>query len=152
MKRSETIHFVAILIVVCLTFSSCKDDSTSANGALIEITNVTSNVIELNSCEIDQGDLATEFLFDMEVEASPDLDIDGVEFDLTWSNGDESPNIFTNEFTTGENLVSFDWCFRYGTTEWFELDLKILAENEEVESNEYKIRVNQPNGANKLWD
>lgn len=96
--------------------------------------------------------MATEFLFDIEYEATDEIDIDGVEFDLTWSNGDQSDNRFSSQFNANSNTVSFDWCFRFGNEqEWFELDLKILAEDEDVESNEFNIRVDRPEGANKSF-
>lgn len=131
--------------------TSCKDDSASSDsGASVEIINATSAIVELNACNIDSGNPATEYLYTIEYLANPaEIDIDGVEFDLTWSDGDEDPNIFTNEFDRNGSTLEFDWCFRFGDTEWFELDLKILADDEQVESNEFNIRVERPDGANK---
>lgn len=141
---------VIIMGMLVLTVTSCKDDSTSSEDISIEILNVTQSLIELNECDIDSGLPASEFLFEMEYVASTQVDIDGVEFDLNWSSGDQSHNIFTNDFNDDEGTLLFDWCFRYSDNEdWFELDLKILAEDEEVESNEVTIRVDKPENANK---
>ncbi len=148
-----TPFFVAGMLILAVT--SCKDDSTSSSDVSIVITNVTQSLLELNECDIDSGPMASEFLFDIEYEASEDIDIDGVEFDLSWSSGDQDNNIFVSQFNAdNENeTVDFDWCFRYGDAEqWFELDLKIIAENEDVESNEFNIRVDRPNGANKITE
>lgn len=140
------------LLILCISLvivTSCKDDSTSSGDITIEIVNGTSTFNELNDCDIGSGASATEFLFSLGFEASDNIDIDGVEFDLVWSDEDEAPNIFTDDFEVTNQTLQFHWCFRYGPTDWFELDLKILAEDEEVESNEYTIRVDRPEGANK---
>lgn len=92
------------------------------------------------------------YLSNIDYEASDEIDIDGIEFDLTWSDGDQSNNRFSSNFNENGNTVSFDWCFRFGEEQdWFELDMKILAEDEEVESNEFNIRVDRPEGANKSF-
>lgn len=140
------------MTVLFLSVSACKDDSASSNSASIEITNATVTFIDVNDCDIGSGPEATEFLFTLSIDATPGIDINGVEFDLIWSDGEEDPNIFSEDFNIAEGTLDFDWCFRYGTTEWFELDMKILAEDEEIESNEYNIRVDRPNGANKLFE
>ncbi len=140
------------LLIFCISLAiltSCKDDSTSSDDITIEIVNGTFSFNEVNECDFDSGASGTEFLFLIEYEASDDIDISGVEFDLIWSDGEEDPNIFDDLFEATNQTLQFEWCFRFGTTEWFELDLKILAENREVESNEYTIRVDKPEDANK---
>ena len=139
-----------LLTILFLTvITSCKDDSTSSNQPVIEISQVSATIVDLNDCSIDSNDPATRYNFMLEYDASSEVSIDGVEFDLNWSNGDESPNIFANDVNVEANTVDFNWCFRYGSTDWFELDLKILAEDEQIESNEFNLRVDKPNGANK---
>lgn len=139
------------LALLALTATSCKDDSTSSDDISIQIINVSQSLSELNECDIDSGLPASEFLFDIEyTSSSANIDIDGIEFDLVWSSGDQENNIFTNQFNVNDETLTFDWCFRYGAEEeWIELDLKILAEDEEVESNEATIRVDKPENANK---
>lgn len=137
-------------IILILTSASCKDSSTNSSDISIEIVNVNQSLLSLNQCDIGSGLPASEFLFDIEYEASEGIDIDGIEFDLLWSAGDVDSDIFSGQFKASAETVTFDWCFRYGAEEeWFELDLKIIAENEKVESNEFNIRVDKPDGANK---
>lgn len=145
-RYSKNLFTTSILLFFILI--SCKDNSSSSSDITVTITNGTAAPIELNQCNIGSGSLATEFLFLLEYQSSDEIDIDGVEFDLTWSDGDGSQNIFENSFSDDNNILDFDWCFRYGSTEWFEIDVKILAEDEEIESNEYTIRVDRPEGAN----
>ena len=71
-----------------------------------------------------------------------------MEFDLLWSDGSESQNRFEDDFNLSGGMLDFDWCFRFGTLDWFELDVKVLANDEEIESNIYTIRVEKPDGAN----
>jgi hypothetical protein len=142
--------FIIAAGILLLTAPSCKDNSTNSSDVSIVITNVTPTLAELNQCDIGSGSMASEFLFEIEYEASEEIDIDGVEFDLDWSSGDQDNNIFASQFNATTETVTFDWCFRYGDEEqWFELDLKIIAENERAESNEFNIRVDKPEGANK---
>jgi hypothetical protein len=145
-KKTSTI----IAGILVLTTVSCKDNSTNSSDVSIVITNVTQSIVELNGCDIGSGPMASEFLFDIEYEASEEIDIDGIEFDLNWSSGDQDNNVFVSQFNATNVTADFDWCFRYGAEEqWFELNLKIIAENERAESNEFKIRVDRPEGANK---
>lgn len=142
--------FIIAAGILLLTAASCKDNSTNSSDISIVITSVTQSVSELNQCDIGSGPMASEYLFEIEYEASEEIEIDGVEFDLDWSSGDQDNNIFASQFNATTETVTFDWCFRYGDEEqWFELDLKIIAENERAESNEYNIRVEKPEGANK---
>lgn len=143
------IRVIAVYMIV-LSAVSCKDNSTNSSDMSIVITNVTHTIVELNNCDIGSGLPASEFLFEIDYEASEEIDIDGIEFDLLWSSGDEEGDIFSGQFNAATETVTFDWCFRYGDEEqWFELDLKIIAENERAESNEFNIRVDKPEGANK---
>lgn len=149
--RSQNIIPFFVTGMLILALNSCKDDSTSSSDISIVITNVTQSLLELNECDIGSGPMASEFFFEIEYEASEDIDIDGVEFDLSWSSGDQDNDIFVSQFNADDETADFDWCFRYGNQEqWFELDLKIIAENEDVESNEFNIRVDRPNDANKI--
>ncbi|MCG2588430.1 hypothetical protein [Rhodohalobacter sulfatireducens] len=150
MKHIHYITIVLVVFVLVLTSVSCKDNSTNSSNISIEITNVTPSLLSLNECDIGLGALASEFLFDIEYSATDEIEIDGIEFDLLWDSEDQENNILSSQFNPSDGSVSFDWCFRFGTDEqWFELDIKILAENGKVESNEYNIRVDKPVGANK---
>ena len=148
MELPKTAAFLLALCIILLSFASCKDDSTSSAMPIVEITDGSYTVIEINDCDIG-GDPATEFLFELIYNASSDIDIDGVEFDDLFSSGQEIENNFEDDLDVSGNSLSFDWCYRFGSNEWVELTLKILAENEQVESNEYTLRVDRPEGANK---
>ena len=133
-----------------MIFTSCKDNSTSSDDISVEITDGSAAVIELNTCDIDSGSFATEFRFTLQLDAPSDVDIDGIEFDLTFQSGADISSLLQDSFNRSDQTVQFDYCFRYGSHgDWFELNLKILAEDEEIESNEYTIRVDRPEGANK---
>jgi len=98
-----------LLTILFLTvITSCKDDSTSSNQPVIEISQVSATIVDLNDCSIDSNDPATRYNFMLEYDASSEVSIDGVEFDLNWSNGDESPNIFANDVNVEANTVDFN--------------------------------------------
>ena len=74
---------------IFLIFTSCKDNSTSSDDISVEITDGSAAVIELNTCDIDSGSFATEFRFTLQLDAPSDVDIDGIEFDVTFQSGAE---------------------------------------------------------------
>lgn len=141
----RSLKWVFLPAILLLFSPACNDDE--ADPALV-LTGVSSSFDTLNECDIGGSTMATEFDFVLEFDRSEGIEIDGVEFDLYWSDGDDDQNNFTDNFDVVGNTVVFDWCFRYGTTEWFELDFKLLANGEEIESNVFKLRVEKPEGAN----
>jgi len=147
MKLFSYLSQLVIFCTLVLVLSGCKDDDEEVQP-IINLTSATYSVESLNACDIGSGDLASNFIFELEYEASPSLEFDGIEFDLRWSDGDQSNNIVVSTFQRSDDFVEFDWCFRFGTTEWFELDATIVGENETVESNPVTIRVEKPQDAN----
>jgi len=148
MYKSRPIFILTIISVILVT-TSCKDNSTGSDDPSIVITNITSSLLSLNECNIDSGLPASEFLFEVDFDANSDIEIDGVEFDLIFIGGGESPNRFSDDFDLSNEGLEFDWCFRFANTEGVELILKILANDETLESNEVTIKVDKPEGANK---
>ena len=155
-KKSTIMKNVSYLscaiLIICFTFISCKDDSTSPDETYIEITNVTATLFGLNvdGCDFGEDGVGSAFLFDVAFEASSDIEVDGVEFDLNFVGGAEFPNTFTDDFDLTNSGLEFIRCFRFEGTEAVELDLKILANDESIESNEVNIRIEAPEGANKF--
>lgn len=137
----------ASIFLLALTVTSCKD-STSSDSSFIEITEGTYSVVELNNCNIDAGDPATRFQFVLDFESSSEVEIDGIEFDVLFEGGTEVQNLFEDDFDVFGNSVEFDYCFRFGSSSsWVEIYPSILAEDEELESNEITIRIERPEGA-----
>ena len=137
-------------LIICFTLISCKDDSTSSDRTFVEITNAAGTLLELNECSFDSEAPGSNFLFEISFDASSDVEIDGVEFDLSFVNGATFNNIFFDDFDMTNGGLEFEYCFRFEGTDGFELDLKILANNESLESNEVTISIDRPEGANKF--
>ena len=134
---------------MAIAVTSCKD-SASSDAPFIRLDEAAYSVIDLNGCNIDSGSPATRFLFTLNFESSPEVEIDGIEFDLLFESGTEGQNIFEDNFEITGNSLEFDFCFRFGSaSSWVEIYPFILAENEELESNKITIRIEKPEGANK---
>ena len=139
----KTFHIYACVVLFLLAVS-CKDDdvrplSASSGGSSFD---------ELNMCDIGSGAMATVFDFQIELTAPPTIPLGGVEFDLEWSDGDTSDDIFENDLDISGSTVEFDWCFRFGSTDWFEIKATIVDDDRKPLSNSVTIRVNKPAGAN----
>lgn len=145
----KTTHLLAKklpIIIAFLILTSCSDDDEVQ--PTVRIVDGMSSYDVLNDCNIGSGDLATDFNFDLDIETTGNIEIDGVEFDIEWSDGSESLNRFEDNFVVVGNSLLFDWCFRFDYTEWFDLKITLLAGNEEIESNQFTIRVEKPEDAN----
>jgi hypothetical protein len=139
----KTLH-VLFAFSITLMLACSKDDemrplSASSGGFTFD---------SLNTCDIGSGSMATLFDFQIELDSVPTLDLGGVEFDLEWSNGDKSEDIFEDDFIISGSTIEYDWCFRFGNTDWFEVKPTIVDPNRNPLSNEVTIRVNKPAGAN----
>lgn len=145
MQRLTSLGRTLMLALFVLAIASCSKDDAEPD---IRITNGSSSFDVLNDCDIGSGPLATLFTFTLNLAALPAEDIDGIEFDLEWEDGSESQNLFDDNFDIIGNSLEFDWCFRFGSLNWFEIRAKVLADDERQESNEVTIRVNRPSGAN----
>lgn len=150
MQKTASICLTAFIFSFLII--SCKDSSTNSGEPFIEITNAATTLFALNDDGCDFGDsgVGSAFLFEIDVDASSDIEIDGVEFDISFVDGAEIPNRFTNDFDLTDDGLEFIWCFRFEETGGVELDLKILANNESIESNVVSINIERPDGANKV--
>lgn len=147
--RFNYLHtFLSIMGLIALLGTSCKD-SASSDSPVIQITEGSYSVVELNGCDIDSGDPASSILFVLDFESSSGVEIDGIEFDVLFESGTELPNFFEDDFDITGNSLEFDYCFRFAGSSWVEIYPLLLAEDEELESNEITIRVEKPDGANK---
>ena len=139
----KTLTLSAIATIVLLLAACSKDDKHPLSAA-----SGSSTYDSLNTCAFNSGNPGTLFAFQINLETAPTVTIGAIEFDLEWSNGDESKDIYEDDFTINGSTVEFDWCFRFGSTDWFEVRPTILDENDKTLSNTIKIRVNKPAGAN----
>ena len=150
MKALQFIHFkisTLLKIVVVTTFFStlfisCGDD----NEDFITANATTFTFNELNTCNIGSGLPATSFDFVIDYEASENIEITKITFDLDWSNGD-SESTETTEFNDLGTRIEYDWCYRFGGDDWVEITQRIVTNND-LTSNSSVIRVNRPDGAN----
>lgn len=135
------IVFSTILILGCDKDDDMRPLSANSGGFTFD---------SLNTCDIGSGANATVFTFQIELESVPmqELDLDGVEFDLEWSDGDTSEDIFEDDIIISGSTVEYDWCFRFGSTDWFEVKPVIVDSDRNPLSNAVTIRVNKPAGAN----
>ncbi|MDZ7717341.1 MAG: hypothetical protein U5K72_04940 [Balneolaceae bacterium] len=148
--RSNYLRILTITIfLLTLIVTSCKD-STSSESSFIEITDSSYSVVQLNGCDIDSGASATRFQFVLNFDSSSGVDISGIEFDILFESGTEGENIFEDDFEVVGQSLEFDFCFRFGSSSsWIEIYPSILANNEELVSNEITIRIERPEDANK---
>lgn len=131
------------VLLLALIFMGCSDDddfalSASSGGATYDTVNTCGNT----------APYLTRFDFAIELESPPTEDLGGVEFDIEWSDGDIVEDRFEDDLIITGSVVEFDWCFRFGSTEWIELHCTILDEDDNVLSNEVTIRADKPDGAN----
>lgn len=142
MKRLELLLSIAVLALVILGCS--KDDEMRP----LTVTGSDFSFDTLNTCDIGSGDFATLFNFHLELPSAPTIEVGGVEFDLEWSNGNETENILEDDLVMTGTTISYDWCFRFGSTDWFELRQTLVDPDGKALSNEVTLRVNKPAGAN----
>lgn len=133
------IVFSTILILGCDKDDDMRPLSATSGGFTFDA---------LNTCDIGSGAMATAFTFQIELESAPMLELGGVEFDLEWSDGDKSEDLFDDDFIILGSTIEYDWCFRFGSTDWFEVRPVIVDSDRNPLSNEVTIRVNKPAGAN----
>ena len=139
MKTILRVIFVATFFSAILI--SCGDDSEE----FITAKTSTFSFDVLNTCDIGSGALATSFDFVIEFEASDNIEVSKILFDLKWSNGD-TESTETTEFSATSTRVEYDWCYRFGG-DWVEITHRIETKND-ITSNESVIKVNRPVGAN----
>ena len=139
------LKIVFVLLVSCHLTACSDDDSPSPQ---FKILSGTSSYEDLNECSFSGGNPGTEFYFHLQLQpADANASVDKISFDLLWDDGDNEKNIEEDDFTIVDNTLTFDWCFRYGSSEWFEVTVRVIDENN-VKSNSQKIRVDKPDGAN----
>ncbi|NBC02674.1 MAG: hypothetical protein GVY20_03115 [Bacteroidetes bacterium] len=147
--------FFFVILIVFTEVISCKDNSTNVNTPSLEITNVTYSLFALNSdgCDFGSDGVGSAFLIEIDFDASSNIEIDGIEYDLNFVDRAEFPNTFVDDFDLTNEGLEFIRCFLFEETEGVELaELKILANDESVESNEVNISIDRPEGANKEAD
>lgn len=140
----KTVHTLIIAFAVLLMTACSKDDDMRP----LKATSGSSSFDVLNDCDIGSGSNATSFTFEIELDSPPMIELGGVEFDLKWSDGDESDDAMDDDIIITGSTVAWDWCFRFGGTDWFEIKAVVLDDNLKAASNEVTIRVNKPAGAN----
>jgi hypothetical protein len=140
-------YFKILLVVLSSSqILSCKDDESPSPQ--FQILNGSSSYEDLNECALSSGNPGTHFDFELDLQpADASASIKEVRFDLLWDDGDNEKNIEEDDFTIVDNTLTFDWCFRFGSSEWFEVTVRVIDENN-VKSNSQKIKVNKPDGAN----
>lgn len=141
-KISNTVKIMAIAIFFSTLFISCGDDSENF------ITAKTSSVTfdDLNTCDIGSGLPATSFDFIIDYDASDNIEITKILFELTWTSG-ESESVETTDFTDTGAQIEYDWCYRFGSDDWVEISHRLETKNDK-KSNSSLVRVNKPDGAN----
>lgn len=146
--------FSMAIFIVFMTMISCKDNSTNNNSPSIEINDATATLFQLNTdgCDFGSGNIGSAFLIELNIDSSSDIEIDGIEFDITFVGGAEFENSFTDDFDLTNDGLEFIRCFRFGETQEVIMDIRILANDETIESNEITISIDRPDGANKEID
>ena len=103
-----------------------------------------------DGCDFGSDGVGSAFLIEIDFDASSNIEIDGIEYDLNFVGGAEFANTFVDDFDLTNEGLEFIRCFLFEDTEGVELaELKILANDESVESNEVNISIDRPEGANK---
>ena len=134
------IRFICIALLSTFLFSGCGDsDDITANSSSFSF-------IQLNTCDIGSGDLATRFNFRVNYDAALDVQISKVLFDIEWSSGD-SDSAETSSIDDLATSVEYSWCYRFGSEDWVEITHRLVTSNG-TESNESVVRIDKPDGAN----
>jgi hypothetical protein len=142
----KTYFKIFLVLVSSIQLVSCKHDESPSPQ--FQILNGSSSYEDLNECSFSSGNPGTSFDFELDLQpADGNATVDQISFDLLWDDGDNEKNIEEDDFTIVGNTLTFDWCFRYGSSEWFELTVRVIDSNN-VKSNSQKIKVNKPDGAN----
>jgi hypothetical protein len=136
------LFIIAVLTVLAI---GCSDDDEMRP---LSVSQSSSSFDTLNTCDFSSGSNGTEFTFQLQLQSAPAISVGGVEFDLLWSNGNTSDDILEEDVVINGNTVEYDWCFRFGGTDWFELNQTLVDDDGNPLSNEVKVRVNRPVGAN----
>ena len=137
-------YHILSIAAFCMLFLSCKKDdarplNATTGGFSYEV---------LNDCALSSGSNGTRFDFQIELASAPTIPFDGIEFDVVWADGDVSNDRYDDDFIITGSTVEFDWCFRFGSLDWFEVKPTILDADGKALSNEITIRVDKPAGAN----
>lgn len=141
-KIATLLKIMVVTTFVSALFISCGDDSE--NFITAKTSSVTFN--DLNTCDIGSGLPATSFDFIIDYEASDNIEITKILFDLKWTSG-ESESTETTEFTDTGMQIEYDWCYRFGTDDWVEITHRLETKNDK-KSNSSVVKVNRPAGAN----
>lgn len=142
-KNTTILRTIVVACLFSLLFISCGDDE-SDNFITAKSTTFIFN--ELNTCDIGSGLPATSFDFNIDYDASDNIEITNILFDLKWSGGD-TESTETNEFTDTGMRIEYDWCYRFGNDDWVEITQRLETKND-ITSNTSVIKVNRPDGAN----
>lgn len=133
---------VVILLLTALTGCNKNNDESSFITAKVS----TSMFEELNTCDIGSCCPATRFDFTITYEASSEVEIDNIIFDLKWSDGDLDNSVETI-FSDSGTSIKYDWCYKFGIAEWVEITHKLVTKQGTI-SNSSIVRLHKPEGAN----
>ena len=137
-----------VLCIACLSLLMVSCDKDDDDVRPLSAKSGSSSFDMLNGCDIGSGPMATEFIFEIELAMAPTMQLGGVEFDVEWADGDVSEDRFEEDIIISGTTIEYDWCFRFGSLDWFEVKATVVDDDRNPLSNEVSIRVNRPAGAN----
>jgi hypothetical protein len=140
--------YFRILLVVLLSSQilSCKDEESPSSE--FKILSASSSFEAINNCTQTSGPKGTVFNFDFKLQAAgASASVERIIFDVLWENGDSQTDIEKDNFTVMGNTLTFEQCGRFANSEWFELTVRVIDENN-IKSNSIKLKVLRPDGAN----
>ena len=144
-NRYRQLFILMLSTLVGTILLGCNNDDVGEN-AFITAEATELNFDELNTCDIGSDLMATLFVLTIPYKTSSGNEVDKIEIDMKWSNGDEDSNVEGN-FTLENSKAYYDWCFRFGDTEWIEVTTRLVGK-QGIKSNPSLIRIVKPEGAN----
>jgi hypothetical protein len=139
---AELLWSIPCLLLVLFTFGCASKGDGEAR--LISAGTQTFSVNGINNCNTNSGKGST-FVYTIPYTVPAGVTVDRLRIKSTVSNG-ESREAVNRVFTDDGSTIGWADCFRFGSQDWVEHDVRLESTSGAV-SNQTKVRVNRPSGA-----